>query len=66
MLKGQRDDIDQDVRTWTAVVQLTNHVAYQGYRMVTRTGLQWTRRHFELGRSERANLMFFTVNAGLE
>ena len=66
MLKGRRAEIDQDLRTWTAVVQLTNQVAYQGYRVVTRTGMQWTRRAFEFGRRERANLMFFTVNAGLE
>ena len=66
MVKGERLEIDQDVRSWTVVTQLTNRVAYQGYLIVTRTGMQWTRRRFEDGTRQRANLMFFSVNAGLK
>ena len=66
MVSGERVEVDQDVRSWTAVAQVTNRVAYQGYQVVTRTGLQWTRRRFEDGRRQRANLMFFSVNVGLK
>ena len=49
----------------TLIAQLANRVAYEGYQLVTRTGLRLSAWHFENGRSQRTNMLFMTINAGL-
>jgi len=66
MLDGEREEIDQDYRGWTWAVQFVNRVGYQGYRLVTRTGVQWSGRQFERNEDERTSLLFMTINAGLD
>jgi len=65
LLEGEREEIDQDFRSWTAVAQLTNRTAFQGYNLVAQVGLQFNRRHFARRPSQSASLVFMTVNAGL-
>ena len=66
LLQGRYEEIDQDFSAWTGVVQLTNHTAYLGYRMTTRCGLQFTRRHFDRRASQRNSQLFLSILAGLE
>ena len=65
MIEGEREEIDQDFWGWTAVAQLTNRTAYQGYQLVARVGLQFNQRNFARRSSQSASLVFMTVNAGL-
>ena len=65
LLDGRRDEIEEDFWRWTVICQLTNRVAYQGYLLVTRTGLRLSGWRFESGRDQRTNLVFLTINAGL-
>jgi hypothetical protein len=46
-------------------LQLTNRVAYQGYELVTRLGLQLARQSFATSPTESSSLFFLTINAGL-
>ena len=66
MLDGEREEIDQDYRGWTLAIQFINRVGYQGYRLVTRSGVQWSDRQFERDEDERTSLLFLTINAGLD
>ena len=66
MLEGRREEIDQDFRSWAVVVQFVNRVGYQGYRLVTRAGMQWNRRDLEQGEKQRTSMLFLTINAGLQ
>ena len=65
MIDGRREDIDQGFSGQTVVFQLVNRVAYQGYKLVSRTGLQLTRRKLEDGERQDSNLVFMVINAGL-
>ena len=65
MLDGRREDLEEDFTSWTLLMQLTNRVAYQGYELVTRLGLQMARRNFAESESESSSLFFLTINAGL-
>ncbi|MEE2832821.1 MAG: hypothetical protein VYD18_10735 [Candidatus Latescibacterota bacterium] len=65
MIDGRREDIDQGFSGQTVVFQLVNRVAYQGYKLVSRTGLQFTRRKLEDGERQDSNLVFMVINAGL-
>lgn len=65
MLEGRREEVDEDFSGRTFVLQLTNRVGYQGYNVVTRTGMQFSRRNFETSRAQETSLLFITVNAGL-
>jgi hypothetical protein len=65
LLAGQREEITADFARWTAIVQLSNQVAYEGYQLVTRTGLRFSSWRFEAGRDQRTNMFFLTINAGL-
>ena len=65
MLQGVRDDAEEDFWRWTWIAQLSNRVAYQGYQLVTRTGLRLGGWHFEDGRDQHTNMVFMTINAGL-
>ena len=65
LLDGRRDEIEEDFWRWTVICQLTNRVAYQGYLLVTRTGLRLSGWRFENGRDQRTNLVFLTINTGL-
>jgi hypothetical protein len=65
LLAGQRPDIDQSYRRWTAIGQLTNRVAYQGYQLVTRAGVRLGAWHFERRAGQSTSLLFLTMNAGL-
>ena len=66
MLDGTREDIDQDFRGRTILAQLTNRVAYSGYQLITRAGVQWIRRRFEDGARQQSSVLFMTVHAGLK
>ena len=66
MIEGRREAVDQGFSSRTVVVQLINRVAYQGYRLVTRAGLEWSRRNLERDEDQRASMLFVTVNAGLQ
>jgi len=65
MLDGQREEISEDFKSWTFLLQLTNRVAYQGYELVTRLGLQLARQSFATSSTESSSLFFLTINAGL-
>ena len=65
MLDGAREEIAEDFSSWTLLTQLTNRVAYQGYQLVTRLGVQVERQHFAERPTERASMLFLSVNAGL-
>jgi len=66
MIEGEREEIDQDFSSRTVVVQLVNQVGYQGYRLVTRAGLEWSRRDFPRDEDLRSSMLFVTINAGLQ
>jgi hypothetical protein len=65
MLDGRREEISEDFKSWTFLLQLTNRVAYQGYELVTRLGLQLARQSFATSPTESSSLFFLTINAGL-
>ena len=65
LLDGRREEIGEDFTSWTLLTQLTNRVAYQGYELVTRLGLQLARQTFAASETESSSLFFLTVNAGL-
>ena len=65
MLDGQREEISEDFKSWTFLLQLTNRVAYQGYELVSRLGLQLARQSFATSPTESSSLFFLTINAGL-
>ncbi|NKB67599.1 MAG: hypothetical protein GKR89_11090 [Candidatus Latescibacteria bacterium] len=66
MLAGRRPEIDQDFGGRALLAQLTNRVAYTGYLLVSRLGVQWTQRRFERDRTQRATTLFMTIHAGLK
>ena len=66
MLEGRREEVDQDFSGRTFVLQLTNRVGYQGYNMVTRLGVQLSRRSFQRDKAQETSLLFITMNAGLK
>ena len=65
LLQGWRPEVTENFWRWTLIAQLANRVAYEGYQLVTRTGLRLSAWHFENGRSQRTNMLFMTINAGL-
>jgi hypothetical protein len=65
LLDGTRADVEEDHWRWTFVSQVTNRVAYEGYNLVTRTGLRLGGWRFDSGRDQRTNLVFLTITAGL-
>lgn len=65
MLDGAREEIAENFRSWTLLTQLTNRVAYQGYQLVTRLGVQVERQNFAERPTERASMLFLSINAGL-
>ena len=66
LLSGQNGDLNLDFWRSTVIVQLRNEVAYEGYRLITRTGLRLSRWFFDDGRSQRSNALFMSINAGLQ
>ncbi len=66
LLAGENETLQEDFWRWTAIFQLRNAVAYEGYRLVTRTGLRLSRWRFDDGRVQRSNALFMTINAGLQ
>jgi hypothetical protein len=65
LLDGQLEDVEQDYRSWTTVAQLSNRSAYLGYQLVTRIGLQISRKRFDDERTQRVSAFFLSVHAGL-
>ena len=65
LLDGMREEVDADFFNWTAVAQLLNRTAYQGYQLVTTTGLQFQQRRFEGRPAQESSLVFMTLYAGL-
>ena len=65
LLEGKREEVDANFFGWTAVAQLTNRTAYQGYQLVTTTGFQFQQRRFAGRTPQEASLVFMTLYAGL-
>lgn len=65
LLEGWRDGVDRNYTGFTWVAQLTNQVGYLGYKLVSRLGVQWTRRSFAGGERQQNSLLFVTIHAGL-
>jgi hypothetical protein len=65
LLQGERDGVTEDFFRWTAIVQLSNRVAYEGYSLVTRAGLRLSAWDFDHSRGQSTSLFFLTINAGL-
>ena len=65
LLDGRLEDVEQDYRSWTTVAQLSNRSAYLGYKLVTRIGVQISRKRFDDERTQRVSAFFLTVHAGL-
>ena len=65
LLEGWRDGVDRNYTGFTWVAQLTNQVGYLGYKLVSRLGVQWTRRSFAGGERQQHSLLFVTMHAGL-
>ncbi len=65
LLDGMREEVDADFFNWTAVAQLLNRTAYQGYQLVTTTGVQFQQRRFEGRPAQESSLVFMTLYAGL-
>ncbi|MFT7694880.1 MAG: hypothetical protein ACI8P2_003514, partial [Candidatus Latescibacterota bacterium] len=65
MMDGMREEIAEDFGSWTLLLQLTNRVAYQGYQLVTRAGMQVERQNFARSATESASMLFLSMNAGL-
>ena len=65
LLQGRREQIEENFWRWTLIAQFTNRVSYEGYQLVTRTGLRMSAWHFEHRRGQRTNMLFMTINAGL-
>ena len=65
LLEGTREEVEEDFATWTIVGQLTNRTAYEGYQVVTRTGVQFGARNFDQRADQESSLVFMTVHAGL-
>ncbi len=57
--------MDQDYVRLTALCQLTNRAAYEGYLMVTRVGVRLSQWRFESERDQRTSMAYMSVNAGL-
>lgn len=66
LLEGKYEEVEGDFSSWFAVAQLMNRSAYQGYQLITRIGLEVGRRRFEQALTERRNMFFMTIHAGLE
>ena len=65
LLEGMREEVDADFFGWTAVAQLLNRTAYQGYQLVTTTGVQFQQRRFEGRPAQESSLVYMTLYAGL-
>ena len=65
LLDGMREEVDADFFNWTAVAQLLNRTAYQGYQWVTTTGVQFQQRRFEGRPAQESSVGFMTLYAGL-
>ena len=58
-------DLFRDGTWWTAVAQVQNRTAYQGYKVVTRVGMQSQWRYYKVPPGQQTSLFFLTVNASL-
>jgi len=65
LLEGRREETTEEFWRWTFIAQLANRVAYEGYQLVTRTGMRLGGWHFEHSRNQRTSMLFLTINAGL-
>ncbi|MSR84327.1 MAG: hypothetical protein EXS58_15620 [Candidatus Latescibacteria bacterium] len=54
-----------DSRNWSAVIQLSDRVAYQGYNLVARAGLRMGEERIQGQRTQRTSLFLLSINAGL-
>ena len=65
MLSGRRREVSESYTSRTVVAQLTNRVAYGGYNLVTRAGLQLQRRTYEEAETRHSSQIFVNMTAGL-
>ena len=65
MLQDELMDLFREGTWWTGVVQLQNRTAYQGYKVVTRMGMQSQWRRYEDAPDQQNSVFFLTVNASL-
>jgi len=65
MLQDELMDLFREGTWWTGVVQLQNRTAYQGYKVVTRMGMQSQWRRYEDAPDQQNSVFSLTVNASL-
>ena len=65
MLKNALTDRFREGTWWTGVVQLQNRTAYQGYKVVTRIGMQSQWRRHKVASVQQTSVFFLTMNASL-
>ena len=65
MLKNALTDRFREGTWWTGVVQLQNRTAYQGYKVVTRMGMQSQWRRHKAASVQQTSVFFLTINASL-
>ncbi|MBM3280609.1 MAG: hypothetical protein FJY95_21405 [Candidatus Handelsmanbacteria bacterium] len=56
---------EPDSRNWAGVLQFSDRVAYQGYKLVARAGLRVGQEHAQGQPYRRTSLFLLSVNAGL-
>ncbi len=56
---------EPDSRNWSAVLQLSDRVAYQGYNLVARAGLRVGQERADGRQARRTSLFLLSINAGL-
>ena len=65
LIEGAFPEANENFFGWALIAQITNRVAYQGYQLVSRVGLQLDERRFAGQADISSSLFFITINAGL-
>lgn len=65
LLKGQYEETGEDFSSWAFIAQLSSRTAYEGYKLISRVGLELGRRAFAHQPDQEHSLVFVSINAGL-
>ncbi|MEW6751657.1 MAG: hypothetical protein AB1505_11885 [Candidatus Latescibacterota bacterium] len=66
LLEGVASEAEEDYLRQTGIGQLTNRVAFQGYRLVTAAGLLYSQWRFPDQRRQTNSTFYLTMTAGLQ
>ena len=66
LLEGRRTESSEDYSRWTVLAQLTNRSAYEGYHLIARAGVRFSRWDLERSPDQKSSLLFMTVQVGLQ